>query len=116
MTSAAMTPSDERRLLRMMARHGIAEFDFMAAGRTISLQLEPKLHPEIRCRQAGFFLHRHPTDVNPTVFPRAVGKGDVVAYIKVGALLLPIVSSVDGWLPEPLRAHGEAVGYGDVLF
>ena len=111
-----MGRAEQRRLLRMMARHGIGEFHYIAAGETIELVLERDLHPEIVCRQAGVFLHRHPTDSGPAAFPRRVRAGETVAYVKIGALLLPILARADGWLLAPLHAHGARVGYGDVLF
>jgi len=111
-----MGKAEQRRLLRMMARHGIAAFGYASGGENVELALEPGLHPEIMCRQAGVFLHRHPADSGTSAFPRRVHAGEIVAYVKIGALLLPVAARADGWLPEPLREHGARVGYGDVLF
>jgi hypothetical protein len=111
-----MGRAEQRRLLRMMARHGIATFGYASAGESVDLVLDADLHPEIVCRQAGVFVHRHPTDSAPAAFPRHVRAGESVAYVRIGALLLPIVARIDGWLPEPLPDDGARVGYGDVLF
>lgn len=111
-----MEKLQERKLLRMMARHGIAELYFSNADQSISLEIEADLHPEIVCGQAGVFLHRHPAGMSTGRFPRNVRKGDIVAYLKAGAILVPVIASDDGWLPQPLLDDGEVAGYGDVLF
>jgi hypothetical protein len=111
-----MEKLQERKLLRMMARHGVAELYYSNADQSISLEIEADLHPEIVCRQAGVFLHRHPADGSTGRFPRNVRKGDIVAYLKAGAILVPVIASDDGWLPQPLLDDGEVAGYGDVLF
>jgi hypothetical protein len=108
--------ADERKLLRMMARYGIAEFVYSGPGWDVELTLESRLHPEIICRQAGRFLHDHPADRSGPAFPRHVRKGEIVAYLKIGALLMSVTASEDGWLPSPLIEHGAIAGYGDVLF
>jgi hypothetical protein len=111
-----MAKADERKLLRMMAKHGIAEFGYSAPGWDINLVLESRLHPEIVCRQAGLFLHHHPGDTSAAAFPRNVRAGDIVGYLKIGGLLMPVTASEDAWLPSPLIEHGAIAGYGDILF
>ncbi|MBL0372677.1 hypothetical protein JJB09_11615 [Rhizobium sp. KVB221] len=113
-----MTMADENRLLRLMARHGIAEFDYADASASIALVLDQKipLHPVITCPQAGVFLSRHPLDRSTPVFPRAVRRGEPVGYLKIGPILLPILAVSDGILPAPIVESGKIVGYGTTLF
>ncbi|MDB5523671.1 MAG: hypothetical protein JWM58_1434 [Rhizobium sp.] len=109
---------DTRRLLRLMADHGMAEFSYADPECQIELSLDAltPLHPEIRATQAGRFLSRHPAVTDAPVFPRRVRKDEIVAFLKIGALLVPLVASDDAFLPQPLFGDGEIVGYGDILF
>jgi hypothetical protein len=113
-----MNRTDERRLLRLMALHGIGEFSCSDQGDDIALSLAglTPLHPEIRARQAGRFLGRHPSSDRPAHHPRFVHKGEIVAWLSIGALLVPVVAEEDAMLPAPLCADGDIVGYGQPLF
>lgn len=109
---------DQRRLLRLMAEHGIAELTYADPRNNMALSLEAlaPLHPEIRAVQAGRFLSRHPSSASAPIFPRAVRKDEIIAYLAIGPLLLPVTASDDAMLPAPLFEDGEIVGYGDILF
>lgn len=105
-----------RRLMEMMAGHGISEFSYSDKEAAIDIAIELPLHSEITSPQAGIFLHRHPGEKGESSRPRRVQKGEMVGYLKVGATLTPVVAAENGWLPEPFAGHGEVVGYGDLLF
>lgn len=123
-----MTRREERRLLRLMERHGVAEFSYADADRAVALTLDElsPLHPEIRAMQAGRFLSRHPLEQSlqgnrnaaeeGAVWPRRVQAGETVGFLKIGPLLLPVTASRDAVLPRPLFEDGDIVGHGDILF
>jgi hypothetical protein len=110
--------TDERRLLRMMAAHGIAEFYHSDETGETSLSLDglTPLHPEICAQQAGRFHASHPAEAKNPTFPRSVTKGEIIAFLKIGALLFPVTASADAVLPPPVVTDGAIVGYGDPLF
>ena len=111
-----MQKQDIRRIMQMMAEHGIVEFSYSDPDSAVDLAIGLPLHPQITCPQAGIFLHRHPGGTEDLPRRRKVGKGEIVAYLKVGAVLVPVSAEEDGWLPEPFPADGDVVGYGDLLF
>jgi len=106
----------QRRLLRLMKAHGMAELDYADGQDGLHLELPEKLHPEIRALQAGRFYTDHPDAVEGAIFPRAVCAGDIVGYLKIGPLLMAVAAEQDGVLPAPLVANGDIAGYGDALY
>ena len=71
----------------------------------------PKIQPCGPGRSACCGL-RHPEAADAPVFPRAVTKGDIVAFLQAGPLLLPVVAEADGSIGEPLVTDGGLIGYG----
>jgi biotin carboxyl carrier protein len=65
----------------------------------------------------GHFLDAHPARGTPAAAEDTiVAAGDVVGFVKVGPLLLPIRAAGAGTLNEcPIKA-GDLVGYGDTIF
>ncbi|MGV1835740.1 hypothetical protein ACQZ6C_13345 [Rhizobium rhizogenes] len=66
---------------------------------------------------AGHFLDAHPARGTPAAAQdTAVAVGDIVCFVKVGPLLLPVRTPGAGTLNEcPVKA-GDLVGYGDTIF
>lgn len=65
----------------------------------------------------GVFLRAHPLHDRPLVAAGdAVGAGQTVALLRVGALLLPVAAPVAGIVIEAAAPEGTLVGYGDRLF
>lgn len=113
-----MSERQRRQILRMMQRHGIGSFAYEDAGSTLSLEddLDALLHPEIPAPMPGHFLARLPGGLERPVFPRPVRKGEIIACLKIGPLLLPVVAEADAILPAPLLEDGHLAGYRDPLF
>ena len=66
---------------------------------------------------AGHFLDTHPArDVPAAAEGAAVAAGDIVGFIKVGPLLLPVRAPAAGTLNESSVKAGNLVGYGDTIF
>lgn len=65
----------------------------------------------------GNFLHAHPLQPVPPVRVGAhVRQGQVLGFLRIGMMLLPVASTGDGILSEVLAADGALVGYGTPLF
>ncbi|CAN7695392.1 hypothetical protein LJR251_005564 [Rhizobium rhizogenes] len=66
---------------------------------------------------AGHFLDVHPACGTPAVAEdTAITAGDIVGFIKVGPLLLPVRAPDAGTLNECSVKAGDLVGYGDTIF
>jgi len=66
---------------------------------------------------AGTFLPCHPAHEAPQAAPGSqVEQGDIVAFLAVDTLLLPVVAPCAGTLSEALVGKGTLVEYGTTLF
>lgn len=66
---------------------------------------------------AGHFLEAHPArGTSAAAEDTAVATGDVVGFIKVGPLLMPVRAPDAGTLNECSVKAGDLVGYGDTIF
>lgn len=71
----------------------------------------------VRAPMAGHFCIEHPagSDAAKTL-PRSVSDADIVGFIRVGQVLLPLRASGSGLLTRLLVEPGTLVGFGDPLF
>jgi hypothetical protein len=113
-----MQPTTKARLLELMARHGIAEFSYAGPDGEVRLSDADARddHPAITAKQAGRFFSQHPSRDAEAAFPRSVQRGDIVGYLKIGPLLLPVVSEQEGVLSSPLPDDGAIAGFGERLY
>ena len=83
-------------------------------------QAEPVEMTEMRSLRApaiGRLRLRHPEAApKEDSFPRAVARGDIVAFLDIGFCLRPVVAEEDATIGPPLQADGSLVGYGTPLF
>jgi len=71
----------------------------------------------VRAPSLGIFLRGHPGRATALAEPgMRVSKGQPVALLQIGPLLLPVPAPADGRLLAPRAAEGDAVGYGEPLF
>ncbi len=124
-----MKGEDIEVLTALLERHGIAEFDYEDEKGSLSLSLgnskaavqapAPSASGPgiIRAPFAGVFLCAHPasTDGEPAL-PLTVRQGDIVAFLKAGPMLRPVVAGRDCTLVRKLAAEKTLVGYGEPLF
>lgn len=121
-------------VMDLMRRHGIAEFEYEDAGRHIVasegaiLEVDQPLHqpalhqPDyppsetLHAPHIGVFLATHPLDTDSAALPRLVRRGEIIGYLKAGALLRPVLAPSDGVLSRQLADEGVLVGYGTALF
>jgi acetyl-CoA carboxylase biotin carboxyl carrier protein len=70
----------------------------------------------VSATSVGIFLHGHPLCREALVAPgERVRAGQVLAMLKIGALLLPVCAPQDGIALRPLVADGATVGFGTPL-
>lgn len=119
-------------VLELMRRHGIAEFEYqdenrhvIASGGTafeVGQRAEepaapaPRRAETIAAPHIGLFLPEHPSSTRDAALPRLVRRGEIIGYLKAGALLRPVVAPSDGVLSLQLAPKGELAGYGTPLF
>ncbi len=66
---------------------------------------------------AGHFYPLHPSASDETApLPRAVSSQDVIGFIRIGSVLLPIPAGRSGLLARQLVEPETLVGFGDPLF
>ncbi|WP_425961076.1 acetyl-CoA carboxylase [Rhizobium nepotum] len=66
---------------------------------------------------AGHFCFSHPSLPTETEsFPRLVAADDVIGFIRIDHILVPLVAGRNGSLVNQLAAQDALVGFGDPLF
>ncbi|MBB2690725.1 UNVERIFIED_ORG: biotin carboxyl carrier protein [Rhizobium esperanzae] len=71
----------------------------------------------VKAPLAGHFCAEHPAAaVTPQTLPRSVSDADLLGFIGVGHVLLPLRAGHSGLLTRLLAAPGALVGFGDPLF
>lgn len=119
-------------VLELMRRHGIAEFEYqddtrhvVASGSEIievgQSEEKPAAPPSRRAEtitasHIGIFLPEHPSSAKDAALPRLVRRGEIIGYLKAGALLRPVASPSDGVLSRQLAPKGALAGHGTSLF
>lgn len=74
--------------------------------------------PEVvKAPLAGHFCAEHPAAaVTPQTLPRSVSEADILGFVRVGHVLLPLRAGRSGVLTRLLAEPGALVGFGDPLF
>ncbi|KPH07599.1 acetyl-CoA carboxylase (plasmid) [Rhizobium acidisoli] len=71
----------------------------------------------VKAPLAGHFCAEHPgTAVAPQTLPRSISDADVLGFIRVGHMLLPLRAGHSGVLTRLLAEPDTLVGFGDPLF
>ena len=66
---------------------------------------------------AGHFHLSHPSLASGAgQIPRSVAASDVVGFIRIGQILVPVLAGRAGQLTRQLAEQDDLVGFGDVLF
>ncbi len=134
-----MTIEEIERLIRRLEQSDVTELDVSDATASLMLRLAPRQaepgprEPEpakgpapdgsreervLRAAALGRLHLRHP-EAAPDAelgFPRAVARGNIVAFLEAGGCLRPILAEEDCTIGDPLLAEGSLVGYGTPVF
>ncbi|MBY5398662.1 acetyl-CoA carboxylase biotin carboxyl carrier protein [Rhizobium leguminosarum] len=70
----------------------------------------------VKAPMAGHFCVEHPAFATPQDLPRSVSDADIVGFVGVGHILLPLRAGRSGVLTRLLAEPGALVGFGDPLF
>jgi biotin carboxyl carrier protein len=71
---------------------------------------------ELAAPSPGRYLDRHPLSTQPLVISGApVEVGQLVGFLQIGALLLPLRSAHAGRIVSLPRSPGDTLGYGSVV-
>ena len=71
---------------------------------------------ELTAPSPGRYLDRHPLSTQPLVISGAsVEAGQLVGFLQIGALLLPLRSNRGGRIVSLPRSPGDTLGYGSVV-
>ncbi|MBY3170561.1 acetyl-CoA carboxylase biotin carboxyl carrier protein [Rhizobium laguerreae] len=70
----------------------------------------------VKAPMAGRFCLKHSASATPQNLPRSVSDADIVGFVGVGHILLPLRAGRSGVLTRLLAEPGALVGFGDPLF
>lgn len=113
LTQLTLTLPDSHLLLRRRPA-GPAPRTHQRVGASVAV---PEHQLAVKALNVGTFLPFHPSHSAPPVAAGAeVQEGDIVAFLRVDALILPVLATGSGILSEPQVKTGELVGYGMPLF
>lgn len=88
-----------------------------AAPESIAHTEEQREFSTIKSPGVGLFLATHPATPNRALTKAStVAKGDIVAFLQVGLLLLPIISDVEGLVEDVLVKPSQMVDFSAPLF
>jgi len=77
---------------------------------------EAATHYELTAPSPGIYLDRHPLSAQPLVRPgAAIEAGQLVGFLQIRSLLLPLRSAHAGRIVGLPQDHGNRLGYGDVV-
>lgn len=114
-----MNEAIRTRLLEMMQRHGIGYLDYAGPDGTLTIEADrPDMHAPVLADRPGIFLTRHPAETAPPApaWPRRVTSGEVIGWLKIGPLLVPVRATETAVIGRPHLDDGALAGFGDRLF
>lgn len=78
--------------------------------------LEGARYYEVTAPSPGLYLDRHPLSAKPLVTAGAsIEAGQLVGFLQIGSLLLPLRSARAGRIVSLPRTPGDTLGYGSVV-
>ena len=125
-----MSNEEIRQLARWLSEAGLGGVELQRPGVQLVLKrhlesvaahesIDPPTHANqvsIRTRGLGQLLLSHPDQPQVLIAEdNHVDKGQIVALLQVGDLLLPVRSPQAGHICQVLLQHGATVGYGEAI-
>lgn len=110
-----------------MRTRGVSELEWTEHGTTLALSLAPTERTILSSASGSDVEMRSVDQFIPSpemgIFrldsqggDRIVHRDDIVGFVEIGPLRIPVVCPDDGWLGQPLEEDGAVVGYGRPLF
>lgn len=92
----------------------------IATNKSIQLDRAPvqKAHSAVlvKAPMAGIFCPSNTSSNEPAPIPRKVSADDVIGFLRIGPVLLPVAAGRHGSLTKLLAETNALVGFGDPLF
>ena len=116
-----------KQLSAWISQRGIGLLELTTPEASLSLQrdapgpaaaepVEGSRYHELTAPSPGRYLDRHPLSTEPLVISGAsVEAGQLVGFLQIGALLLPLRSTRAGRIVSLPRSPGDTLGYGSVV-
>ena len=116
-----------KQLSAWMNQRGIDLLELTTPEASLSLQrdasdpvaagpIQESRYHELTAPSPGRYLDRHPLSTQPLVTSgTSVEAGQLVGFLQVGALLLPLRSTRAGRIVSLPRSPGDTLGYGSVV-
>lgn len=110
-------------IVSWMRNRGISELEWTEGGTTLGLSLQaqetstptgntppPRTEQSILSPEMGIFRYEGQRETRP------VRRGDIIGFVEVGPLRVPVACPDDGVLLPPIEQDGALVGYSTPLF
>ena len=126
-----LSDADLYGLAEAMSRSGINRIEIEGPGERLALKVSPAVtlpsglgepshsmtFSTVASPSMGIFHRVHPDGLFPPCREGSgVGAGQIIAFLQVDQLLLPVQAPGPGRVAAVLVAEGSLVGYGDPLF
>jgi hypothetical protein len=112
-----MTHDELATLIARLSVAQISECEYKADGLEIRVSFERTRHDLIRSGQTGVFHSKHPLAWKASTREgELVAQGQILAYLRKGTVLRPVLAPVRGRLGRQLLPDGAVAGHGDPLY
>lgn len=112
-----MTHGELAALIARLSVARISECEYKTDEIEIRVSFDGARHDIIRCSEAGIFHSKHP--LLEGVCAREgdlVARGQILAYLRTGMVLRPVIAPFKGRVDKQLLPDGAAAAHGDPLY
>lgn len=115
--ASPMTHDDLVSLIARLSGARIREFEYKTDGREIRILFDGERRDVIRSSETGVFHSIHPLAGRMCAHEgEVVARGQILAYLRVGTVLRPVVAPVRGRVRKQFLRDGTVAGHGDALY
>lgn len=112
-----MTHDELAALIARLSAAGIGECEYKAGETEIRVSFERERRGIIRSDETGIFHSKHPLGGEVSVCEGELAvQGQIIAYLRKGTVLRPVIAPFDGRVRKQLLHDGAAAGHGDPLY
>lgn len=112
-----MTDDELASLVARLSVARIRQFEYRTHGMEIRILFNGARHDVIRASETGIFHSTHPL-AGKLCAPKGevVAQGQILAYLRTGTVLRPVIAPRDGRVRKQLLRDGAVAGHGDALY
>jgi biotin carboxyl carrier protein len=112
-----MTHEELVSLIARLSAARISECEYRTDGMAIRVSFGKALHEVIRSGETGIFHSKHPLAGNVSAREgEVVAQGQILAYVRRGTVLRPVVAPLKGRVGRQLLPDGAVARNGDPLY